>query len=77
MSVEAVVRFTDQLSIETFFAAAGFVSGNEQDGVSLWVKGEGDAPDSIGCIKRSSFMLAWRESFSVSARGLPKCGPNC
>lgn len=44
MGVEAGVRDADELSVETFFAAAGFVAGNEEDGFSSGVEREGNAP---------------------------------
>lgn len=51
MSVEAIIGFTNQLTIEMFLAASGFVSGDEQDRASLWVEGEGDTLNPVGCVE--------------------------
>ncbi len=40
------IRLADQFAVKPPFAAAGFIAGNEQDGLALWI--EGDAPFTIG-----------------------------
>ena len=47
MSVEPRVRLGYKASVKSPFAAAGFVSGNEENGFSVGVEGERDAPDAI------------------------------
>ncbi len=47
MSIEAIVSLANQLSVEALLAASGFISGDEENGVSLRVEGEGYAPDSV------------------------------
>ena len=47
MGVKPVVRFTDELFIEPPLASAGFVACNKEDGLTLPVEGESDAPLTI------------------------------
>ena len=47
MGVKPVVRFSDELFIESLLAAAGFVAGNKENGLALRVKGESHPPLTI------------------------------
>src|SRR4051794_3548942 len=47
MGVKPVVRFSDELLIDPLFASAGFVACDKENGLSLRVKGESDAPLTI------------------------------
>jgi len=47
MIVEALLGPGDKLSVKAPFASAGFVSANEENGFSVGVEGERDAPGAI------------------------------
>src|SRR5690242_15060580 len=47
MGVKPVVRFSDELFIETLLAPAGFVACNKEDGLALRVESESHTPLSI------------------------------
>ncbi len=47
MIVEARLRLGYKLSVKAPFASPGFVSANQENGFSVGVEGERDAPDAI------------------------------
>jgi hypothetical protein len=49
MSSESKVRFADQFAVKSLVGAAGFISCREQNGLTLQIKSEGDAPLAIRC----------------------------
>jgi hypothetical protein len=73
--IKPIVGPANQFAVKSFFAAAGFVAGDQQDRAALRVESERNTPPCAS--KRNSFIFAWRESFSVSTRGRLNCGPNC
>src|SRR5206468_11010610 len=77
MAVKPLVRRADQLPVEPPFAGSRLIAGHEQDGLGLGSKADATRQTPSCASKRSSFMLACREPFSVSTRGLPRVGPNC
>jgi len=51
MLFEPRICFLYELFVESFFTCSRFVSCHKQDGVAFRIKGECNAPDSIGCIE--------------------------
>jgi hypothetical protein len=49
MSVKPVVRFSDELLIETLLASAGFVASDKENGLAFCVEGESDTPPTVRC----------------------------
>jgi len=45
--IKSSIGLDYQLSIELLFTSARFIPGHEQNGTTLWVKGEGHAPNAI------------------------------
>src|SRR5205809_2679997 len=48
MSVETLISLADQLPVEPFFAAARFISSNQEDGLALGVESKGHSPFTVG-----------------------------
>ena len=49
MGIKPGIRFSDESFIEPLLAAAGFVACHKEDGLTLHVEGESDAPLTIRC----------------------------
>jgi hypothetical protein len=74
--VEAGVRLSDQLPVETLLDATGLVAAAQDDGLAQRVEGEGKAPDAVRRVEAQclSCSSAANQPAYLLAAG-PICGP--
>jgi hypothetical protein len=57
MGIEPVIGFTNQFAVKTLFAAAGLVTGDEQNCPALWIECESNPPNTVGSVKAHLFHI--------------------
>jgi hypothetical protein len=77
MSVKAVVRFADEFAKNRFSLPPDLSPAISTIAMRLGSNAKATRQTPSVASNRISFMLAWRESLSVSTRGLPSWGPIC
>lgn len=55
MRVKPYISLANQFAVESPFSNARFISSHEQNGFSLWIKGEGHTPYSIRRVEPQLF----------------------
>lgn len=69
------IRPGDQAPVEPFFPAARLVAGDEQDGLSIRIKGEGHPPDTLICCEPEFLHVREVRAFQGIHVGPSQLGP--
>ena len=76
MLIVPLIRNAQQIALKAHLSGSALVTARQQDGFALRIEGVGYTHAPPSASNRNSFMFAWREPLSVSACGLPSCGPS-
>ena len=75
MRVETVIGLADQPAVEPLFSPPDLSPATSRIALRFVSKAKATLHSPSAALNRNSFMFAWRESYSVSTRGRPNCGP--